>query len=156
MDSLTCSSHQSSFISKSEYELTQFSNPWKWSCNHPQYLSLLLPFFLLFSPLCHFLSRLTQAASATWDQLKSQTAAGLQEALKNRKQLEVAITLQSPYLLVPEKGRYTKNSNLLVVDLGKLSVFGSTKDPKSILVSEGYDTKATWAFISNGLHKSLY
>ena len=80
--------------------------------------------------LIHF--RLTQAASASWDQLKLQTTAGLQDALKTRKHFEVDVTLHSPYLVVPENGCYSKDSHLLVVDLGRLSLNGSTKDPQSL------------------------
>ena len=76
--------------------------------------------------------RLTQAASASWDQLKLQTTAGLQDALKTRKHFEVDVTLHSPYLVVPENGCYRKDSHLLVVDLGKLTLNGSTKDPRSL------------------------
>ena len=76
--------------------------------------------------------RLTNAASASWEQLKSQTTAGLQDALKNRKQIDIDVTLHSPYLLVPERGNYSNESCLIVVDLGQLRVFGSTKDPKSL------------------------
>lgn len=76
--------------------------------------------------------RLTQAASASWDQLKLQTTAGLQDALKTRKHFEIDVTLHSPYLVVPENGCYTKDAHLLVVDLGKLTLNGSTKDPHSL------------------------
>lgn len=76
---------------------------------------------------------MTQAASASWDQLKLQTTAGLQDAFKTRKHFEVDVTLHSPYLVVPENGSYSsKDSHLLVVDLGKLSLKGSTKDPRSL------------------------
>ena len=42
------------------------------------------------------------------------------------------MTLHSPYLVVPENGSYSKESHLLVVDLGKLTLKGSTKDPHSL------------------------
>ena len=76
--------------------------------------------------------RLTQAASASWDQLKIQTTAGLQDAFKTRKHFEIDVTLHSPYLVVPENGSYSKDSHLLLVDLGKLTLKGSTKDPHSL------------------------
>ena len=82
--------------------------------------------------LIHLSCRLTQAASASWDQLKNQTTAGLQDAFKTRKHFEVDVTLHSPYLVVPENGSYSKDSHLLVVDLGKLTLKGSTKDPHSL------------------------
>jgi len=78
------------------------------------------------------LQELTQAASASWDQLKTQTTAGLQNALKDRKQVEIDVTLQSPFLVVPDHGLYSGDASLLVVDLGRLSVVGSTKNPKSL------------------------
>ena len=81
-----------------------------------------------YSPHC----RLTNAASASWEQLKIQTTAGLQDALQNRKQLDLDIRLHSPYLIMPEGGTYSKQSHLVVVDLGELRVFGTTKDPKQL------------------------
>ncbi len=76
--------------------------------------------------------RLTNAASASWEQLKLQTTAGLQGALQNRKQLDLDIRLHSPYLIMPEGGTYSEQSHLVVVDLGELRVFGTTKDPKQL------------------------
>ena len=75
---------------------------------------------------------MTQAASASWDQLKLQTTAGLQDAFKTRKHFEIDVTLHSPYLVVPENGSYSRDSHLLVVDLGKLSLKGSSKDTRSL------------------------
>ena len=48
--------------------------------------------------------------------------------MKDRKQIEVDITLQSPFVVVPEKGQLTDDANLIVADLGKLSVYGRTTD----------------------------
>ncbi|XP_064395949.1 intermembrane lipid transfer protein VPS13A-like isoform X2 [Halichondria panicea] len=79
----------------------------------------------------HF-QELTNAASASWEQLKLQTTAGLQGALQNRKQLDLDIRLHSPYLIMPEGGTYSEQSHLVVVDLGELRVFGTTKDPKQL------------------------
>lgn len=78
--------------------------------------------------------RLTQAASASWEELKSQTSASLKKAVRDRKQLELDITLQSPFLILPEKGLYTENVNLIVADLGKLSVYGHTSDNRSTTI----------------------
>ena len=75
-------------------------------------------------------SRLTQAASASWDQLKSQTSASVKKAVQDRKQLELDVTLQSPFIVIPEKGLYTDSAHLLVADLGRLSLFGHTTDSK--------------------------
>lgn len=93
----------------------------------------------------HCSCRLTQAASASWDQLKSQTTAGLQDALKTRKHFEVDVTLHSPYLVVPENGSYSKDSHLLVVDLGMLTLNGSTKDPQSLDEVSGNKSKTLQA-----------
>jgi hypothetical protein len=71
---------------------------------------------------------LTQAASASWEELKSQTSASLRSAVRDRKQVELDITLQSPFLVIPERGQYSEDVNLIVADLGKLTVYGCTTD----------------------------
>lgn len=48
--------------------------------------------------------------------------------MRDRKQIEVDITLQSPFVVVPENGQLTDDANLIVADLGKLSVYGRTTD----------------------------
>ena len=53
------------------------------------------------------------------------------------QQVEIDVTLQSPFLVVPDHGLYSGDASLLVVDLGRLSVVGSTKNPKSL-------RKASW------------
>lgn len=78
--------------------------------------------------------RLTQAASASWEELKSQTSASLKKVVRDRKQIELDITLQSPFMVVPEKGQYTPDANLIVADLGKLSIYGCTTDNKSATI----------------------
>jgi len=39
--------------------------------------------------------------------------------------------------VVPDHGLYSANANLLVVDLGRLSVTGKTNDPKALRKASG-------------------
>lgn len=52
--------------------------------------------------------------------------------MEARKQVDLDIRLHSPYLIVPEGGTHSEQSHLVVVDLGELRVFGTTKDPKDL------------------------
>ena len=50
------------------------------------------------------------------------------------QQVEVDVTLHSPFLVVPEGGQYSASSScLLIIDLGRLTLFGSTKDPRALI-----------------------
>ena len=71
----------------------------------------------------------------------------------NLQRIELDVKLQSPYLIIPEKGIFSNDANLVVMDLGKLTLFGSTTDPKSAprvsiypLFHVGDATKAIWYF----------
>ena len=55
-----------------------------------------------------FFYRLTSAASSTLEELRTQTATGFQEAIQNRKQLEVDVNIHSPYIIIPETGHYNE------------------------------------------------
>ena len=55
-----------------------------------------------------FFYRLTSAASSTLEDLRTQTTAGFQEAIQNRKQLEVDVNIHSPYIIIPETGHYNE------------------------------------------------
>ena len=55
-----------------------------------------------------FFCRLTSAASSTLEELRTQTATGFQEAIQNRKQLEVDVNIHSPYIIIPETGHYNE------------------------------------------------
>ena len=43
-----------------------------------------------------------------FEELKEQTATGLQYAIEQRKYTEIAVDLKPTYVLVPEKGVYTR------------------------------------------------
>ena len=74
----------------------------------------------------HFRTMSTMAAS-TLDQLKTQTRAGLQHAIDERKLLDLDILVHSPVILVPENGVISESGRVLVVDLGSLQVTSDIK-----------------------------
>ena len=55
-----------------------------------------------------YIYRLTSAASSTLQELQSRTSSELQTAIQFRKQLEVDVTIHSPYIIVPENGFYSE------------------------------------------------
>jgi hypothetical protein len=68
------------------------------------------------------LHRLSAVAQTTLKDIRMQTRAGLEHALTTRNILDVNITLQAPYLLVPFGGKYSKGCDVVVIDLGSLRV----------------------------------
>ena len=74
----------------------------------------------------HFRTMSTMAAS-TLDQLKTQTRAGLQHAIDERKLLDLDILVYSPVILVPENGVVSESGRVLIVDLGSLQVTSDMK-----------------------------
>lgn len=55
----------------------------------------------------HFL-RLSQAAMAKFDEVKEQSATGLQHSIEQHKYTEISVDLMSSYVLVPEGGLMKK------------------------------------------------
>ncbi|XP_041355806.1 vacuolar protein sorting-associated protein 13A-like isoform X2 [Gigantopelta aegis] len=68
------------------------------------------------------LKQLSQAAMATFDDIKEQSATGLQHAIEQRKYTEITVDLMSSYIIVPEGGFMKPDVKLLVLDLGTLKV----------------------------------
>ena len=66
-------------------------------------------------------------AASTLDQLKTQTRAGLQHAIDERKLLDLDILVYSPVILVPENGVVSESGRILIVDLGSLQVTSDMK-----------------------------
>lgn len=64
------------------------------------------PFYLIHILL--LFSRLSEAAVAKFEQIKEQSATGLQHAIEQRKYTEISVDLQPSYVIIPDKGYYTK------------------------------------------------
>ena len=73
------------------------------------------------------LQKTSSLAIATIDQLKTQTRAGLQHAIDERKLMDINIVIQSPVIMLPEFGVYSEANNILVIDLGSLSITSDMK-----------------------------
>ncbi|XP_052084958.1 intermembrane lipid transfer protein VPS13A-like isoform X11 [Mytilus californianus] len=69
-----------------------------------------------------YLQQLSQAAVAKFEQIKEQSATGLQHAIEQRKYTEISVDLQPSYVIIPDKGYYTKDGRALILDLGNLKV----------------------------------
>ena len=73
--------------------------------------------------------RLSAVAQTTLKDIRMQTRAGLEHALTTRNILDVNVTLQAPYLLVPFGGKYSKlvKWGLIVVNHRGHKIIGDTK-----------------------------
>jgi vacuolar protein sorting-associated protein 13A/C len=78
----------------------------------------------------HF-RELTDAATATGEQLRDQAKAGLEAAMKKRKLLDVEVKWQSPYIIVPQNGSLTDDADLIVISLGQLKVYSEQSSQQS-------------------------
>ena len=52
--------------------------------------------------------RLSQAAMSKYEQMKEQSATGLQHAIEQKKYTEIAVDLKSSYVIVPHGGLLRK------------------------------------------------
>nr|CAB3267621.1 vacuolar protein sorting-associated protein 13A-like [Phallusia mammillata] len=66
------------------------------------------------------LQQLRAVAASAYDDVKEQTATGLQHVMENRSVLEVGIRLSSSYIVIPRNGIFQDDSDVLVLDLGEL------------------------------------
>ena len=69
-----------------------------------------------------YLQQLSQAAVAKFEEIKEQSATGLQHAIEQRKYTEISVDLQPSYVIIPDEGYYKKESRALILDLGNLKV----------------------------------
>ena len=76
------------------------------------------------------LQKLSSGATATLNQLKTQTRAGLEHSISTRTLIDIDVTLSSPVLVIPEDGILSEDASKLVLDLGTLRV---TSDIKHIV-----------------------
>ncbi|XP_052785478.1 intermembrane lipid transfer protein VPS13A-like [Mya arenaria] len=79
------------------------------------------------------LKQLSQAAMSKYEDIKEQTATGMQHAIDQQKYTEISVDLQSSYVIVPHGGIWTKGRDVskLILDLGHLKI-GSERSQSDI------------------------
>lgn len=50
------------------------------------------------------------------------SATGLQHAISEHMKLDLKISIHAPICILPYQGKYTENSNLLIINLGLLTI----------------------------------
>ncbi|XP_067654011.1 intermembrane lipid transfer protein VPS13A-like isoform X3 [Haliotis asinina] len=78
------------------------------------------------------LKQLSQAAMAKFDEVKEQSATGLQHSIEQHKYTEISVDLMSSYVLVPEGGFMKKGVKMLLLDLGSLKVSSEKNQSQQI------------------------
>lgn len=73
------------------------------------------------------LQNTSSLAIATIDQLRTQTRAGLQHVIDDRKLMDINIVIHSPIIMLPENGVFGDSGKVLVVNFGSLSVTSDMK-----------------------------
>lgn len=70
------------------------------------------------------LKKVSAVAASTLEELQTQTRAGLQHAISERRLLDLDVFLSSPLVVVPEDGvrREGGNGSVLVADFGSLQI----------------------------------
>ncbi|WAR29642.1 VP13A-like protein [Mya arenaria] len=73
------------------------------------------------------------AAMSKYEDIKEQTATGMQHAIDQQKYTEISVDLQSSYVIVPHGGIWTKGRDVskLILDLGHLKI-GSERSQSDI------------------------
>ena len=91
--------------------------------NVPFVLFLLITLGEISSPI----QKMSSSVTATLATLRTQTRAGLEHAINNRKLMDIDIIVYSPIVYIPENGSLNSNSNVLVINLGSLGVRSDMK-----------------------------
>ena len=68
------------------------------------------------------LQSMGSGVSSTLASLRTQTRAGLEHAISERKMMDISVSLHSPILYLPEGGVMREGGSVLVVNLGSLTV----------------------------------
>ncbi|XP_066448424.1 intermembrane lipid transfer protein VPS13C isoform X2 [Eleutherodactylus coqui] len=91
------------------------------------------------------LEQITSATLMKLEEIKERTAAGLSHIIETRKVLDLQISLQPSYLLIPKSGFYDEKTDLIIVDFGSLQLNsvneGSLPSASSLemLMDKAYD-----------------
>ena len=73
------------------------------------------------------LQKISSGVSSTIESLKTQTRAGLEHAISQRKLMDVDIFLCSPVIYIPEGGVMSDDVRVVCVDLGSLRFISNMK-----------------------------
>ncbi|XP_018413755.1 PREDICTED: vacuolar protein sorting-associated protein 13A [Nanorana parkeri] len=73
------------------------------------------------------LEQLTSATLTKLEEFKDKTSTGLLYVIETQKVLDLKINLRASYILVPQNGFYENTSNLLILDLGSLSMTSKSR-----------------------------
>lgn len=73
------------------------------------------------------LQQLRAAAAAAYEEIKDQTATGLQHAMETHTISNIDVTVMSSFIVIPKDGRYTDGCEALIVDMGEI-IFSSLTD----------------------------
>ncbi|KFM65296.1 Vacuolar protein sorting-associated protein 13C, partial [Stegodyphus mimosarum] len=77
------------------------------------------------------LQQLQAAAMLKLEDLKEMSAFGLQYAIEQHKYLDLKVDMQPVFIIIPEGGVFTDNSQLIVVSLGNFKMDSHKRDPTS-------------------------
>lgn len=73
------------------------------------------------------LQTMSSNVSATIASLRTQTRAGLEHAINERKMVDIDITINSPIVYIPKDGLLTDQTHVLILNLGSLAVKSDMK-----------------------------
>ncbi|XP_076814167.1 intermembrane lipid transfer protein VPS13A-like isoform X3 [Clavelina lepadiformis] len=89
------------------------------------------------------LQQLRSVAASAYDDIKEQTATGLQHVMETRNVVEIGVHLSSSYVILPYKGTFQNVTDMLILDLGDLS-FESSNDGRVPLMKKAKVSKYAW------------
>ena len=98
---------------------------------HASYVESILRFFKPPETELELIGALLDVASSTWEGLRRETRAGLENALENHKTIDVAIDVQSPIWILPEDLK-DRQSNMMVLDAGHLAMRSLLAEPQTM------------------------
>ncbi|KAM9329208.1 intermembrane lipid transfer protein VPS13A [Gastrophryne carolinensis] len=73
------------------------------------------------------LEQLTSATLTKLEEFRDKTSTGLLYVIETQKVLDLKINLMASYILVPQNGFYENSANLLILDLGSLSMTSKSR-----------------------------
>ncbi len=82
---------------------------------------------LLIPPTPLKLHTMSNSVTTTLATLRTQTRAGLEHAVNERKMVDMDITISSPIIYIPYNGVYNDTNDVLVINLGSLAIKSDMK-----------------------------
>ncbi|XP_065320844.1 intermembrane lipid transfer protein VPS13A-like isoform X3 [Gordionus sp. m RMFG-2023] len=89
------------------------------------------------------LKQLQNAAVSTLEDVKQNTATGYKYALEKRKILDLKVNIKSSHIIIPNRGVYKDDSDIILIDLGNFSMFSVKDDPDVRQDLSIYDTRSS-------------